>query len=82
MLGGIAGNDDTRRDFERAGHADALDRGAGLVEHLHRTREQEIGDVVVIARLDDQDARAFGVAFLTLASPRPSHRLTPVEGRW
>jgi hypothetical protein len=49
------------------------------LEHFHSTGKERIGDVVVVARLDDQDTRTLGVAILTLASPRPRHRCAPIE---
>ena len=41
--------------------------GARLLEHLHRAVKQRIGEVVVVARFDDEDARALDVVRLWFA---------------
>ena len=45
------------RDFQRARHGDAVVLRAGFVEHARGARQQRVGDVLVEARLDDQDAQ-------------------------
>ncbi len=81
-LRGIERDRDGAGNFKRPGHADALDLGLGRLERRHRAGQERVGDVVVIARLDDEDAGAVAVAFVTLASPRPGHRSTPIAARW
>src|SRR4029077_8675778 len=71
----VDGDRNGARNFQRARHADALDLGSGFLQRLHGAGEQRIGDVVVIARLNDEDARALAHDLAPLASPRPGHRL-------
>src|SRR6185437_15994962 len=69
---------DRAGDFERARDGDALYLGAGFFKHFHRAGEQQIGEVVVVARLDNQDARTFGAVFFSFTPARPSHHNTPL----
>src|SRR6185437_6469158 len=69
---------DRAGDFERARDGDALYLGAGFFKHFHRAGEQQIGEVVVIACLDNQDARTFGAVFFSFTPARPSHHNTPL----
>ena len=70
---GIDRHGDGGGNFQRARHGDAVELGAGFLQRVHGAGQQRVGDVVVKARLDDQDARAFADALATLASPRPGH---------
>jgi hypothetical protein len=81
LLGRVERDDDRDGDFERTRHGDALNHRARFLQYLHRAGEQQIGNIVVIARFDDQNARAFGAAFLIFASPWPGHRCTPTRDR-
>ncbi len=69
---------DRGRNLKRTRHADALDGRVRLVQCAHRAGQKRIGDLVIKTRLDDQDARAFAVAFRTLCLPRPGHCLCSV----
>src|ERR1700677_1141500 len=75
-------NGDRSRNFEGARHADAVDFGPRFLKHLHCAGKERTGDVVIIARLDDEDARTVGVALLTLASPRSGHSLHSIAVGW
>jgi len=72
---GVDGDRNRAGYFQRARHADAVDLGAGFLQCLHRAGQERVRDVVVIARLDDENARTLARALTTLASPRPGHRL-------
>jgi len=61
-FGGIERNRDSRRHFERARHADALEDHARFLQRTRGAREQGVGDILVEARLHDEDARALKIA--------------------
>src|SRR5262249_58152217 len=61
-LGGIERNRDGGRHFERARNADALEGRARFLQRACSACEQGVGDVLVEARLDDEDARALEIA--------------------
>ena len=56
----IGGNRDRGRDFERARHADAVELAPRLLQRFRRAGKERVGNIVVIARLDDENARTLG----------------------
>ena len=56
--GRIEGDGDRRRDFEGARHGQDVDARLGRPQRLARAAQELVGDVVVEARLDDEDADA------------------------
>src|SRR5580692_4044060 len=79
---GVDGERNRARYFQRARHADAVELGAGFLQRLRGAGQERVRDLVVIARLDDEDARTFARALTTLASPRPGHLPAPVRAWW
>ena len=57
IFGAVEREGDHGRDFQRAGHGHDIVGRAGLVERRLRAVEQRVGQVVVKARLDDQEMR-------------------------
>ena len=55
LFGAVEREGDRGRDLQRAGHGDHVVGGAGLVERSLGAVEQRVGEVVVEARLDDED---------------------------
>ena len=49
---------DGGRDLQRTGHRDHIEDDSGILQHAFRAAQQHVGDVVVEARLDDENARA------------------------
>ncbi len=75
-LGGVERHRDGGRDLERARHAHALVHRTGFLQRARGAREQGIGDVLVEARLDDEDTRALEIARTHAGGPsRLSHDL-------
>ena len=61
-LGGVERNRDGRRQFERARNADALEGRARVLQRARGAGEQGVGDILIEARLGDEDARALEIA--------------------
>src|SRR5580692_5896796 len=76
---GVDGDRNGAGNFQRARHADAVELGAGFLQRFRRAGQERVRDLVVIARLDDEDARTLARALTTLASPRPGHSPAPVR---
>ena len=79
---GIERDRNGSRDFERTRHADAIELRARFLQRFGGAGKERIGNVVVKARLDNEDARAFALTFVTLASPRAGHHDTPSLCGW
>src|SRR5262245_44083388 len=72
---------DRRWNLERAGHRDAIDRNLCRIERAHRAGEQLIGDVVVKARLDDENSHALERALVADLPARLGHGARYSAGR-
>ena len=80
---GVDRDGDGRRDFERARHGDAVDLAPASSSTFWRPAQQRVGDVVVEARLDHEDARALGRRLLSaLASRVGAAMLAPLSAAW
>ncbi len=53
----LQGKADRRRQLERAGHRDHVEVRAERPQRVARPLQQGVGDLAVIASLDDQDAQ-------------------------
>ena len=69
---GIERHGDRGRDFERARHGDAVVARAGLVQRAGRARQQGVGDIVIKARLDNENARALTLLSLVTLRRAPA----------
>jgi hypothetical protein len=72
-LRGIERERNCSRDFERSRNAEAVESRTRLLERRRGAGQQRIGNVVVEARLHDEDARAFASVNVTLAASRSGH---------
>src|SRR5215475_2048062 len=88
-LPGIECDGDRGCHLERSRHAHAVEDRAGFAQRARSAREQGVGDILVEARLHDEDARAREIARTAIArisasgSSRLGHAgVSPVSSWW
>jgi hypothetical protein len=59
-LAGLVGQRDGGRDLQGTGDGDDVEGRAARLQRVLGTLQQGVGEVVVEARLDDEDAGSFG----------------------
>ena len=63
---------DRGRNLERTRNRDEIMARAGILQHALGAAQQQVGNVVVVARLDDENARALDSRLLALGLPASS----------